>query len=47
MIVKYLNEPLIDLRNSISSKRISEIENQEKVINIYEKILDFNKQVKR
>ena len=47
MIVKYLNEPLIDLRNSISSKRIPEIENQEKVINIYEKILDFNKQVKR
>ena len=47
MIVKYLNEPLIDLRNSISSKEIPENENQEKVISIYEKILDFNKQQKR
>ena len=47
MIVKYLNEPLIDLRNSVSSKEISENENQEKVISIYEKILDFNKQQKR
>ena len=43
-IVKYLNEPLIDLRNSINSKEIPENENPKKVVNIVEKILDFNKQ---
>ena len=45
IIVKYLYESLIDLRNSINSKKILENENKKKV-NIDEKILDFNKQQK-
>ena len=37
---------MINLRNSINSKEIPENENQKKVVNIAEKILDFNKQEK-
>ena len=40
IIVKYLNESLIDLRNSINSKKISKNQNPKKVVNIVEKILD-------
>ena len=43
IIVKYLNESLIDLRNSIKSKEVLVNENPKKVVNIVEKILDFNK----
>ena len=46
IIVKYLKESLIDLRNSINSKEIPENENRKKVVNIVEKILDFNNQQK-
>ena len=46
MIVKYLNESLIDLSNSINSEEIPENENLKKRISIVEKILDFNKQQK-
>ena len=46
IIVKYLKKLLIDLRNSVNSKEIPENENPKKVINIVEKILDFNKQQK-
>ena len=46
MIVKYVNELLIDLRNSINSKEIPENENLKKVVDNFEKILDFNKQQK-
>ena len=46
IIVKYLNESLIDLRNSTNSKEIPEHENPKKVADIVEKILDFNKQQK-
>ena len=35
---------MIDLRNSINSKKIDENENLKKVVNIVEKILDFNTQ---
>ena len=35
-----------DLRNSTNSKEISENENQKKVVNIVEKILNINKQQK-
>ena len=37
---------MIDLRNSSNIKEIPENENQKKVVNIVEKILDFNKQQK-
>ena len=40
------NESLINLRNSINSDEIPENENLKKVVNIVEKILDFNKQQK-
>ena len=40
MIVKYLNESLINLRNNIDIKEISKNENSEKVAYIVEKILD-------
>ena len=43
MIVKYLNESLIDLRNFNNSKEIPKDENPKKVVNIVEKILNFNK----
>ena len=45
-IVKYINESLIDLRNSIDGEKIPENENPKKVVDIVEKILDFNKQQK-
>ena len=38
-----MNELLTDLRNSINSKEIPENENQKKVVNIVEKIFNFNK----
>ena len=44
--VKYINESLTDLRNSINNEEITENENPEKLVNIVEKILDFNKQKK-
>ena len=37
---------MIDLRNNINRKEISENENLKKLVNIVEKILDFNKQQK-
>ena len=40
MIVKYLNESLINLRNNIDIKEISKNENSEKIAYIVEKILD-------
>ena len=46
MIVKYLNESLIDLKNSINSKEIPENKNPKKIVNIVEKSLGFNKQQK-
>ena len=46
IILKHFKESLIDLRNSSNIKEIPENENQKKVVNIVEKILDFNKQQK-
>ena len=37
---------MINLRNSINSKQIPENKNPKKIVNIVEKILDFNKQQK-
>ena len=45
-IVKNINESLINLRSSINSKEIRENENLKKIVNIVEKIMDFNKQKK-
>ena len=45
-IVKNLNESLIYLSKFINSKEIPENQNPEKVVNIAEKTLDFNKQQK-
>ena len=45
-IVKNLNESLIYLSKFINSKEIPEYQNPEKVVNIAEKTLDFNKQQK-
>ena len=44
--MKHLNESLIDLRNSVNSKEIPENGNPGKIIDIVEKIHDFNKQQK-
>ena len=46
-IENVINDGLIDLRNGINRKEIPENENQKKVVEIVEKILDFNKQQKR
>ena len=37
---------MIDIRNAIIKKEISEGENPNKIVDIVEKILDFNKQQK-
>ena len=41
--VKHLKASLTDLRNFVNSKEIPENENSNKIIDIVEKILDFNK----
>ena len=48
MIVKYLNESFIDLRNNINIQEISKNENPKKVVDIVEKssTLINNKKVK-
>ena len=43
-MVKNIIELLINLRNYINSKEISENKNLKKIFNIVEKILDFNTQ---
>ena len=45
-LVNYVNDGLIDLRNAIIKIKILEKENQNKIIDIVEKTLDFNKQIK-
>ena len=45
-LVNYVNDGLIDLRNAIIKNKILEKENQNKIIDIVEKTLDFNKQIK-
>ena len=45
-LIKYINDLLIDLRNSVNSKEIPKNENPIKIINTVEKIPDFNKQQK-
>ena len=45
-IIKHINNGIIELRNSINSKEIPENENPKKVVNIVEKIFNFNKQQK-
>ena len=45
-LVNIITDELIDLRNAINRKEILENENPKKVVNIVEKILDFNKQQK-
>ena len=42
--VKYLNESLVNSRNTGNSKQVPENENSKKVISIIEKVLDFNNQ---
>ena len=44
--ITYLNESLINLRNSINSKKIVQNKNPEKVVIYVAKILEFNKQQK-
>ena len=46
-IIKNINNRSIELRNSIISKEISENENTKKVVNIVEKIINFNEKTKR
>ena len=45
-LVNNVNDGLIDLRNSIIRKEILENENLNKIVDIVEKVLDFNKQQK-
>ena len=45
-IVKNLNKSLINLRNSINGKEVPKNENPNKIFDIVEKILGFNKQQK-
>ena len=44
--VNNVNNGLIDLRNDFKRKEITENENPKKVVDIVEKIIDFNKQQK-
>ena len=46
IIAKHLNESLTHLRNSIIKKEIPENENPNEIIDIVDKIMDFNKQQK-
>ena len=46
-IIKDNNKGLIELRNSINSNEISTNENPKKVVDIIEKVIDFNKKTKR
>ena len=49
MLFKYslvIHDGFIDLRNTIIRKEIRENENPNKIVNIGEKMLDFNKQQK-
>ena len=43
-IVNQVNDYLIDFRNAVNNRKTPENENPNKVIDIIEKILDFNKQ---
>ena len=43
-IVKHINDSLIDFKKYIKTKKIPKIENLNKILNIVEKILNFNKQ---
>ena len=45
-IVNNVNDGLIDLRNDINRKEIPQNENPKKVVEIVEKMVDFNKQQK-
>ena len=45
-LVNDMNDGLIDLRNAINRKKIHKNENQEKLVNIVEKIFHFNKRQK-
>ena len=44
MIAKYFNKSLTDLKNFINSNEVLENENLKKVVDIVEKILNFNQQ---
>ena len=44
--IKYLNESLINLRTIFNKKGIPKNENPKKVVNIFGKILDYNKHQK-
>ena len=44
--IKHINNALIELKNSINRNEISKNENPEKIVDIVEKNLDFNKQQK-
>ena len=46
VFVKRLNESLINLRNSTNGKEVTENKNPNKIVDIVEKIYDFNKQQK-
>ena len=45
-LVNNINDIMIDLRNTIIKIEVSENENPNKIVDIAEKILDFNKQKK-
>ena len=45
-LVNNINDWLIDLRNAIVRNKIPKNENPNKIVNIFEKIFDFNKQQK-
>ena len=45
-IVKYINDSLIELKRDINTNKIPKNKNPNKIVNIIEKILNFNKQQK-
>ena len=45
-IVKHVNDALVALKKDINIKQIPENENANRIVNIVERILDFNKQQK-
>ena len=46
-LVNNINDALTDFKNTIIKKEFPENENPSKIIDVVEKILDFNKQQKR
>ena len=43
-MLSIIKEPILDLRNSVNEKNINKFEGPDKVIDVFERILNFDKQ---